>query len=241
MADDTQEKLQKLTDFIEDRIARGQKALRLTWAIGLVLLALVTGYMAGVVWLVRGMLEPRTAAAMIANHAEANLPAVLEGTEAALMAEGPAVADALSRQILGAMPALREDAEFQIDTAYREMLPLLREEIRSTVRVHAEVYKDELVDYYRTHTQPDFPKTFIDRIAADVAAAIDSRLRKAAPGKGLEHVEDRVMRVLDEMNAQLGMLLTKKTGQMTRSERLQRRLIVSWVQALNELMKKRGR
>lgn len=237
MADETKTQENELKQFLNEEIDRNKKTIRTTWIVGVIVVLLVACYMSGTVILVRSMLEPMTAARMIGEQIELNLPLVLGETETALRSQGPVLASMLSRSVMDALPAVRREGERQIDLSYQEMLPLMREEMRSTLRTYINDHREEITDYYETHKSSEFPKFFIDEVVSDLTGSISRQLRQDdSGGRDLVHVRAASLNALKEVNEELSRLLEMKPEQMTRSERLQRRLIVTWVQTLDELL-----
>ncbi|MBN1675859.1 MAG: hypothetical protein JXR37_32750 [Kiritimatiellae bacterium] len=224
------------SDFIVEQIARNQKAIRATWIVGIILLGLVTCYMSGLVLLVRSMLEPKTAARMIGIHVEENLPSVMNGLEDALRDQAVPLANSLSSAIITTLPNLRQHGENQIELVAKEMLPLLREEIRSTLHAYVEAHEEQIRDFYQTHKSPEFAEVFIDMLVQETAKSLNKEL--LAGQHGLKHVKSAALQGLKDINAELARLLNMSAEKMTRSERLQRRLIVTWLHAVHEACRK---
>lgn len=229
----------ELNRFLKEQIVRNKRAARTTWIIGGIVVVLVTCYMSGLVVLVRGILEPMTAARMIGQYIEQQLPSILSGTENALQQQATPLGNALSDRIITSLPKLREEAEKQIDLTCEQFLPLLREEIRSTVRCYMEEHADEISDFYGAHKGEEFAEFFIDSIMVEVADSLNKQLREVSGEYDLDYIRSASLTILNDINGELSRLLNLSAEEMTKSDRLQRRLIVAWVQALDELLRSR--
>lgn len=236
MDDETKTEENELKQFLNEEIDRNKKAIRTTGIVGLIVILLVACYMFGTVILVRSMLEPMTAARMIGEQIELNLPSVLNETEQALQLHAPVLANTLSQSVMDALPKVRREAEKQIDSSYQELLPLIRQEMLSTFHTYVNDHREEITDYYETQKSPDFAKFFVDEVISEMTGSLNRELRQDSRGRDLVHVQVASLNALKEVNEELSRLLQMKPEEMTRSERLQRRLIVTWIQALDELL-----
>ncbi|NQT94722.1 MAG: hypothetical protein HQ559_18340 [Lentisphaerae bacterium] len=228
-------------DFFENEVATTSRKARMTWIVGLLLVALLAVYLGGVSLLIRGMLEPRTAARMIAMQAEETIPQLLLETEVGLQAQAPFLADSLSKQLMKAMPALREEAERQIDATYEEVLPHLRAELGVTLHQYVEAHDEEIRDFYDAQKVEGFEHAFLDAVVDDTLAALDKEIMMKSEGRGIDHAITAALAGLTDIDGQLNTLLVKGEDEMTRSERLQRRLIVSWLRVVEDLMRQQQR
>jgi hypothetical protein len=224
--------------FLKKQIIGNRKSTEITWFVGLILTVLVVCYMSGLLYLVRGILVPATAARMIAQNIEGNIPAMMSEIELSVKGQAAPLADTCSKMAMAYLPKLREEAENQIDLTYQQWLPLLREEIRSTVHVYVVEHKDELQEIYATQKEPGFAKVFIDELADKLAKDLNNRLCAEQPGHDLNYVRKFSLNYLMDVNEQLSNLIKMKASEMTRSERLQRRMIVSWTRVIDELIQK---
>jgi len=227
--------------FLEEKIAANRKATKATWVVGIIVLVLIGTYMAGLVYLIKGILEPMTAARMIGMNIEASLPSVLNETELSLQQQATPLANALSDEIMAAMPQMRKEAEEQIDLVYDQLLPLMREEVRSVVLSYVIEHEQELHDIYAAQKCEGFAEAFVDNVMADLTKALNRELSTATRGHDLEYVSATSLSTLEDINEQLTRLIKTETESMSRSERLQRRLIVSWVHVLDDLLQAKER
>lgn len=229
-----------LANLIVQETARNRKAARMTWILGLVFVAILTAYMTGLLYLVRGILEPTTAARMIAQKVEADIPALMRDLEQQLRHEATPLANEFSRQIMSCMPQVRLAAQDQIDRTYQEWLPVMRDEMAQAIHSYVVAHRKDLEALYAAQKEPGFAKVFVDDLTAQIVAELNRHLRENGSQHDLVYVHDVSLNVMKDINRQLTMLMTRKAEEMTRSERLQRRLIVSWVQVLNELLQQRA-
>lgn len=223
--------------FIEERIAANRKSVRMTWVVGLILAVIAACYMSAILFAFKTALEPMTAARMIRDTVEQNVPTVLSGIEENLKNQAIPIAEGLDKAILDALPKLREEAQAQIDLTYQQFLPLLKEEIRSTVKAYVIEHEEELRTLYKEHKSEEFVKEFVDEISREIAVSFDSYLKSQNVRGGLAHVDRTVLTYVQDLDTVLKDLAGKKAEEMSNSERLQRRLIVSWLQLFSEKMK----
>ena len=228
-----------LDAFVEEQIAGNRRATKLTWIVGAVLILLVGCYMSGLVLLVRGMLVPMTAARMIAQSVEQGLPAILGETERSLHDQAVPLANALSDRLIIMLPELRKKGQEQIDLACDQWLPLLREEIRSVVQAYMLEHEAEFRLVYESQKEEGFADVFVDQLVKEVAASLQAELLQDGKGRGLDYVGTMAMGALNDINGELSRLLNLSGDEMTRSDRLQRRLIVAWMQVLDEMLRYR--
>lgn len=231
----------ELRNFLKQQITANKKSTKVTWLVGIVLALIVVCYMSGLLYLVRGILVPATAARMIAQSIEGNIPAMMSDLETSIKGQAAPLADTCSKKAMAYLPKLREEAEYQIDLTYQQWLPLLREEIRSTVHAYVVEHKDELKEIYATQKEPGFAKAFVDDMADKLVSDLNSRLCAEQSGHDLNYVRKASLNYLMDINVQLSNLIKMKASEMTRSERLQRRMIVSWTHVVDELLQQQRR
>jgi hypothetical protein len=226
-----------LVAFLDKQIARKRRATKLIWIWGIVVFALVTCYMSAVVITVRTMLEPHCAAAMIANSVRENLPTLMAQTEATLQANAPTVADQSSRFLTETVfPAVRGHAEEMIDNTVDESLPLLEKEMTETLRAYIEMHEQEIAEMREAHEDRELADAFVSNLLIDLRGSLDHHIRNEAPGADITHIQTQSLTGLQEVRDQLKALLEMETDNMTREERLQRRIIVSWLMMVDGIV-----
>ncbi len=228
------ERKNELAQFLKKKIAHNERAAKVTWIVGLIVFLLVTCYMSTVVLVVRGMLQPVIAANMIRQRVEANLPLVLTGMEHSLTQNAPAAANRTSEAVLAMIPDLRKKAEALIDKAVERDLPDLRSEMRKTVRVYLEQHADEFAVLRDAHSEPEVAKIFVEDMAATMRNSIDAGLRDEWGDAAGSNLEVTSLIVLTNIRDELSKLIETETDLLTEEERLKRRVIVTWIQMLNE-------
>jgi hypothetical protein len=196
--------------------------------------------MTGMLILVRGMLEPMTAARMIGLHVETHLPSALDGTEEALKQQAVPVANALSERIMATIPLLREQGEKQIDSTYMVRLPCLREEIRGVVQCYVRDHEEEFELVYRTQKEAGFAEVFIETVTAEAVNSLNKQLRADHGERDMKYAHSVSLQALEDINTELVRLISLNTEGMSRNDRLQRRLIVTWMHVLDEILNKRN-
>ena len=224
----------ELAAFVKEQIVGNARATRRTWLAGVGFVLFLAVYLSGVLWLVHGMLEPAIAARTIARNVEADMPGFMSEMENALRQEADPLAAEVCKAIVDAMPRARAEAEAQIDRAYLDHLPMLRDAVAATIREYAAAHQTELREAVSAHKEKDFARIFADHITQEVARDLDRELAAVQPGASLNYIHMAALDAIRDMNARLAALASKKSVELTRSERLQRRLIVSLAQAVDE-------
>lgn len=240
MATDPDIKMNELITFVRQETTRHRRVARITWIIGVFLIIVVVTYMSGLLYMIRGILEPMTAATMIRQQVEVNLPPVLTGVEQSLKDKAPDLANWVNQYIRQTLPEIRKEGERQIDLVVDQSLPLMREEIRSVIHAYVIEHKDELQEIYASQKAPGFADAFVSNMVADIAMDVDRRLKDSS-GVGLAYVETTTLNSLKDLDGDLKRLAAMDAKDMTRSERLQRRLIVCWLQIMNDQLQKKAR
>lgn len=230
-----------LESFIQEQTARNFRAARLTWTVGLLFVLFLATYLGGVIYLVHGILEPHTTARMIVRNVEADLPAFMQELEVSLRGEAAPLAADAGKAILDAMPQARIAAQAQIDRAYTDILPALRDDARGAIHDYVVAHEAQIREVVAAHKEKEFAQSFVANLTHDVARDLGKQLATETHGASLDYIRMASLDALKDINAQIAALVTKKAEEMTRGERLQRRLIVSLAQGLDELSCARSR
>ncbi len=225
----------ELAEFIRRQIDINRKATKNTWIVGIILLAVVTCYMSFSLYMLRSILVPQTAARMIAQSVEANLPSAIDEGGRALKLQAPLFADAVSERLMSALPAFRKRGEKLIDLACDDMLPLLREEIRSSVDTFMDLHRDEIVAAFEGQTEDGMPEQVVEELLSDVRTSLNEALREGCDGQDLTVLRESTYDALFDVREELARLNSLTPDKMTEEDRLERRMIVTWLVALDEI------
>lgn len=226
----------ELHAFLQTRIQEMNKSLRTSIGLGITVLVLLCLYLGGSLYMVHQILQPDITAHMIANNVKEHWPTLLAETERIVIERVPTVADALGREVELLLPRIREYAQEQLDMTYRDMLPALEKELCATIRECARENRSYAADLYQLHQDRLFVKLFIEEIVDASLHSLDDQLRRVAPARGLDYWRHISLRAVRHIEVQLSDLAGKDTHQMSRSEQLQRRLIVTWLHILEDAL-----
>lgn len=230
-----------LAEFIAAETRENLKAARLTWIVGLVIMALVTCYMSGLLLLLRSMLDPQISANMIRQQVEGQaVPALLSSLEDSLKAQAPTVANALSKGIMSSFRALRAEAEDQIKVTHHQLLPLMKEEIRTQITGYVAENEAELKQIYTDQKVEGFSKIYIDHLTKQLTTDIEAHIAQQSNLDGLQGVEAKTLAYLEDVQGGLDSVMSKPDAELSRSERLQRRLIVAWLRIFEDKLADKG-
>jgi hypothetical protein len=230
----------EVVEFLKQEAASERRGAKITWIVGLIIVAIAWAYMHTILVATQTALEPMTAARMIGMHVEAGLPSALDGTEEALKQQSAPLANALSDKIMETIPLLREEGEKQIDMTYKSRLPCLREEIRGVVKCYVDEHEKEFALVYQTQKEAGFAEVFIDTVTAEAVRSLNEHLKREHGERDLKYAHSVSLQALEDINSELVRLLNLNTDQMSRNDRLQRRLIVTWMHVLDEILHKRS-
>ncbi len=226
--------MDNLASFLKEQVESNTRKVRNTWVIGAVVVLLVVGYMSFLLWMVRGYLDPWTAAHTVASLAERNVPIVLSQVENSLRAQAPQVVDDMCKQAKACLPELRIQAEKQIDAIHESVLPGMGLQLAECLEEAIQEHKGDIAEFVKTHKDADAVKYFIDTIASDVVKSLDDVLQMETPGMGVNYFQAAMITGLQETKAKLVALSAKKDSEMSRVEALQKKVLITLVNALRD-------
>lgn len=231
-----------LAEFIAAETRENYRCARITWIIGLVVTLLVGIYMCGIKYYVGELiLNPQVAAQVIRDQVQnAAIPALIGGLEDSLKQQATPLANALSRELMARMSLVRTEAENQIKLTHHQFLPLMREEIRSVI--HAYVTENEVVlkELYADQKVEGFAKLYIEQLTAEITSDIERMIGETTNLNGIAGAESKALTYLQNVEGGLDTILSKPDAELSRSEKLQRRLIVAWVRIVEEKLAEKG-
>ncbi|MDA0322059.1 MAG: hypothetical protein O2923_05000 [Verrucomicrobia bacterium] len=105
-----------LTAFLQEEIASQKKRNKMTWLVGLVLVAVLSLYLGSIGHFVKkDILEPARLAQWVACQMQENMPSIMADTEKALIAKAPEVADEAVAGLMEIPSLIAYEARGQID------------------------------------------------------------------------------------------------------------------------------
>jgi len=225
-----------LVKFLREEVASQEKRNRTSWIVGLIMLALIGGYLTYVGTFIRNhVLNPTHAAQWVAYMTAENLPVVLSKTERSLRDQAPELCDKLVGSMVDVPRYVGREAQKQIDLVADEMLPQLETELSSALLAYVDAHEDDATEFFAQQLEPGMAEAFINQLSADVIADLDTELMRDS-GHGVNFVLDTTLGALEAIDQQLETLSTKSPEEMTREELLHRELIVLCLRVLDDLL-----
>ena len=227
-----------LTVFLQEEIGRQKKRNKMTWFVGLVLVAVLSLYLGSIGRFVKNdILEPTRLAQWVAYQMQENMPSIMADTEKALIARAPEVADQAVAGLFEVPPMITYEASKQIDLVVDSMLPALQFEITSTLEAYVAEQASQSALVYDGHQDQESVNAFIGQLASDVAGDLDREFVTDS-GEGTEYLVRQTLRGLHEINFTIAELSSKSPEEMSRTEQLHYRLIVSCLRGVDDLVVK---
>ncbi|MBN1673332.1 MAG: hypothetical protein JXR37_19965 [Kiritimatiellae bacterium] len=226
--------LELLTTYLEARlveIRRQTRRIRHGGAIVALLLAIV---LSAELCLVRWLLQPANAADAVVGYLTDAWPGLLHDLHRELARQAPVSANAVAERAMAVIPCLRRQAEREIELTYRERIPELQVEECEALRAYIRSHRDEIVEHYQQHHGAQFRARLLDMLGSRAVASLDQRLRQPSMGRGADILKHLSLEGLRSLDQHLARLVAADAAALTRRERLQRRLIVSWLHLLEE-------
>ena len=221
--------------FLKEEVIRIQAATKRTRIIGGVVALIVFGYMAFLSWAVNSLfLEPQTLAGWMGTQVQNVIPSFLQTMEDDLIQKAPATAITVRDETIKLMPQLRAKAEEHVDTTISEVLPQFALETEQTIRDYIRGNSEEIVAYYEGLEGEEINDKIVRDLIAEILSRIDAQLRAEGQQDGKNVLAYGSLHILNDINDELGRLVSLDPDKMSEEDRLQRRMIVSWAQTLNE-------
>ena len=115
-----------------------------------------------------------------------------------------------------------------------DKIPALRGELEGAIEAHFEAHGDDIKAFYEGHDDDNLAARYVvNGVVASVMATLDDELRVMTGDEGLYDIRHASLNSLRKINDQLENFVNKRSYQLTREERMQRRVIVTWLRALN--------
>lgn len=225
----------RLSTFIHNETLSIQRSTRRTIVFGGVLALLIAGYMGFVIFMLKGFLEPQALAMVVADQVAETLPDVINSAELTLRAKAPELANQITDSFMQAIPKMAETGKQEIDLAYQERIPYINEEFKNIVRDYIEDNSEELVAFTETHSAEAFAQYFTEQMMVELGVQLEQRLNDShARTSNLKYFSNNLTYSLLAMNTTLDEFLHQDINQLTRQERLQRRILARLVQSAHE-------
>jgi hypothetical protein len=228
------EKNNELQTLIEKEIADYEKRTRLTWRVGLPLVLLVCGYLGyvGMKWN-EIVLNPTNLAMFIADSIDADAPAAIRQTEQSLKQEAPAFVSWMHGEVIKMLDQVESQAELQVDTVF-ELLPVLDQSASVAIDEYFEKHKVEIKELYEAKNDQKYVEGIVDDVFTEFNTQLGEHFQVVFKGKDFTGIPEVSVAQLHHINERLSELAKMHPARMTPTERLERRVIVAWVNALGD-------
>ncbi|MDX2111512.1 MAG: hypothetical protein SFY80_14875 [Verrucomicrobiota bacterium] len=219
--------------FLRDEVSQINRSNRQALFLGAIFAVALIVYMTVILNMIRGFLDPELITNNIAVQIEKQTPVFIADAELNLKLQAPAVAESLSLTFLRAIPALRAEAEQQIDLCHKEMIPHLSLELQEIIRTYILENKDELKAFVDAHrADPDFANQFTSDMLAELGTQLDATMKIDFEGRDITYFKENVMAGLLALNTHLDTLATPNPEKLDYRLRLQRKILASLINKL---------
>ena len=218
--------------YLEEETTRNLKTAKLTWRVGGGLVGFVFLYMYWIISSVHStFLDPEGLASTAAGILHEAAPQYIEETKTFLEGQAPVAAEQVKMEILNLIPEIRTQGQNGIDTVV-DMVPALEGQIHGAIEAHFAQHGDSIKAFYEGHNHARAADEVLDGVVKAITDQLDSELRTVTGSEGLHEIKVDSLEALKKIDVQLANLSSKSPYRMTHQERVQRRLIVTWMQAL---------
>lgn len=219
--------------FLLSEIERNKELTKKTWKWGSVAVVVLALYLTAILSSVRSVVfDSEGIAAIVSNEIDRKLPEQLSAVENTLIADAPENASNLILAILSTLPNVRKQGQQVIDEVYTS-IPLLGEEVTSTIKAYMAENGDELRDFAQTHSEQEFATYFMDELTANIMLDLDLHLKQNGEKKGLGAVKELSLSRLVALNTYLEKLANTGRFDLSERELLERRTLVTWLKILD--------
>jgi len=197
MADQTpnstvdQKTAQMLQDFLEDEILKSQDALRQTRMFGVIIVAVVAGYMGYITNGIRGFLTPKEAAEMTTSFIETQASHKTDMLSNAIKERIPALISGLPDHFLSEIPKFREDLENRVINATRVQMLEVAESLDTDLATFLEEHKDQINEMITAAKDAEVSEALKEALAEDILEFLST-----VPPEG-ESIAQRIGHSLD--------------------------------------------
>lgn len=225
-----------LRDFIENEIASNERGVKRTYIIGLSVAVIVFAYL---FWVANEfssvVLNPRNLAMTVVAEIDRDVPAFLKDTEHQLASDAPEIAKGVFKSLTDLLPMIQEAGIKQIDVLYG-LVPVLNKESEGVVEHFYSVHGDSIRAYFEAHNEELFVEEFVDELLNGLEREIDKDFQTIYKGEHLKGVHEISLAHLHDINRSILKMTRMRARRMDRIDRLRRRMIVAWINALGPLL-----
>lgn len=225
-------KTKNLADFLSTEIMRQKKQTRRTWLIGIPVVFFVMGYMTWMSYKMKTLVfVPEHIALFIAQGVDREAPRVIADTEKQIIASAPAVARTLNNELHVMISDLELIGTSQVEAVHL-MLPHIDSATKKAIDDYFMERGEEVKKTYELHGADQFASEIVRTIFKNVNEDLKSRVQlpyNETVARGPAAVS---LAFLSKIHEHLDALASKNVRTMSESERLERRVILSWANAV---------
>lgn len=179
------------------------------------------------------VLNPENLALVISSRVDASAPAFLSDTEVILKSEAPAIAAQVGEEINKIVPSVANEGQMYFKKVYN-LMPALEGALDSSIDAYFHMHGDNIKAFYEAQEGEGFAEHFVDGAFEVLMDELDRELEATYDGKDLNAIKHVSLSHLNQINDQITHLSKLHTMRMTPIEKLQRRFVVAWYQAINQ-------
>lgn len=232
---DHRNELEEVKHFLRSEIRKEERRKALTlWGGSLFALALFTYMWKGIaVPFDEQVLNARNGASFIARSVDAEIPGMIEKLEVEAKSYARPLARQSSENMSVLIPAISDAGKKHVDQLEFTLVKL--EEVADMViDVYFEEHGDDIKAFVDANGGEKFLETFLTESMDQFIEDIEVSMAMAYDGTDIEALNKDSVDFLHNLSHEMKRLGTKDRFDMTHGERLQRRLIVAWMQMLQQ-------
>ncbi len=225
MTDENTKNNEDLAEFLTQETDSFNKAARKTWLAGVAVWLFLGGYLYFALFMLQFFLNPRNAALMISDQVQENAPEFIFQTEQALRREAPKMAHEMSATFLASIPKIRLEAQKQIASVHRDMIPFISVEFQRMIREYVEENSEILVELVEEEDIDAFASRFTAELVEQFGARLNDTLEEEYGGRNLQYVNENLLTAIQSMDKHLSYLLDVDSAHLDRPELLQKQIL----------------
>lgn len=223
---------QDYTSFLEIEIARIKKRTRSTLILAGILILVLIGYLSFVLTMAKTFTKPENAAFLVADNVRTNFPSFMETTETLLAERSVILAESLSERFLTTVPALRVEAQRQLELAHTEMVPHLSLEFQTILADYIAANEESIQLLAEQGSNQSLAESFVADVMQSFAHYLNESMIDHFDGRDLAFAPENSLFALQAMEAYLDELMLSDPSQLDRQQLLEKRILTAVVQRI---------
>lgn len=226
-----------LPDFLERETAKIRRQEKLTWWIGIPLVAFVLVYMSYLSYQVDAVVyNPDNLARYAAGKIDEAAPDAIRSTEQYFLHESPALADQVIGEVYPMIDEVNQNTKRNAEIVLAA-LPGLEAQLGEYVDVIFSQHEDEVQTIFNSKNPEPFFEVLAEETLAQLEKRSEQEFQTTIDGKRVKGFLEISLAQLEELSGHIRELAGKRAIEMTPRERLERRVIAGWSSALKGAMK----